>query len=270
MVHCVDDPSRELFSRAALAGMDRDLDPVELGEDVVGQIEIAVWENVAFDPAEHPEGGESVVCCLDFERLAAQRIGVESGYDAHVWGVVADCEVLVAECLGGNRHFEHGSPTVRPGRVAVELAADRRGVDQVIDRRSRGELAEFGGEGTEAERAVERFLVEGVGQSQCGDIVGGSGGAEERGAESGWRRCDQFDRGAVDCQAKTGSMSAAIWRAANCPRIVSGESVATTTARWSGLAVYRRTSPAGRPPSAAAISAVSLRARLSDWRLARR
>ena len=44
---------RQLLARTALAAVDARLDPVELGEHVVGQVEVAVRENVAFDPGEH-------------------------------------------------------------------------------------------------------------------------------------------------------------------------------------------------------------------------
>ena len=50
-----DDACRELAGVGTLTGVERDLDPVELGEDVVREVETAVGEDVAFDSAQDPE-----------------------------------------------------------------------------------------------------------------------------------------------------------------------------------------------------------------------
>ena len=58
-------------------------------------------------------------------RLAAQVVGVEPGHDADVLRVVADRDVLVAERARRLGHLEHRRLSVRPGRVHVQVAANR-------------------------------------------------------------------------------------------------------------------------------------------------
>ena len=51
----------QLLARRALAGMQRELHPLELGEHVVGRVERAVGADVALDAAQHPERRELLV-----------------------------------------------------------------------------------------------------------------------------------------------------------------------------------------------------------------
>ena len=116
--------------RLALAGVQAELHPVELGEHVVGQVEAAVAADVDLGPAQDAERRELLVGERDLLALAPQRVRVEAGHDADVLGVVADGDVLVAAVARRGPHLEHGRLAVRPGRVAVEVAAHVRELDE--------------------------------------------------------------------------------------------------------------------------------------------
>jgi hypothetical protein len=90
--HRVGDPRGELVPRRALAGVERDLHPVELGEDVVGEVERAVGQDVALAAAQDAERCQHLVRGGDLLRLAAELVGIEPGDDPDVVRVVADRE----------------------------------------------------------------------------------------------------------------------------------------------------------------------------------
>ena len=69
------DPRGHLAPRHPLAAVHAGLDPVELGEDVIGQVEPAVGQDVAFDPAQDPERREALVGRGDLLGLAANVVG---------------------------------------------------------------------------------------------------------------------------------------------------------------------------------------------------
>src|SRR6476660_566549 len=104
--------------------MDARLNPVELGQDVVWEIELAVRPDVALDPGEDSEGRQPLVCLGDFFGLPADIVRPEPGHRADRRRVIADCEVFVAEVACGQPRRGDGLASVRPGRVAVEVAAD--------------------------------------------------------------------------------------------------------------------------------------------------
>ena len=61
--------------RHPLAAVDARLHPVELGEDVVGEVEPAVGEDVALDPAQDAERRQQLVRRRDLLALAADVVG---------------------------------------------------------------------------------------------------------------------------------------------------------------------------------------------------
>ena len=69
------DTLRHLGSRHPLSAVHARLHPVELGQDVVGKIEPAVGEDVAFDPAQDAEGREERVGRRDLLGLPADVVG---------------------------------------------------------------------------------------------------------------------------------------------------------------------------------------------------
>ena len=60
--------------RHPLAAVDAGLHPVQLGQHVVGQVEPAVGEDVALDPAQHAERRQHLVGGGDLLALAAHVI----------------------------------------------------------------------------------------------------------------------------------------------------------------------------------------------------
>ena len=80
-----------LAPRHALAAVDARLHPVELGEDVVGQVEPAVGEDVALDPAQDAERRQHLVRGRDLLGLAADVVGVSprTAPTAGVWSQIA-------------------------------------------------------------------------------------------------------------------------------------------------------------------------------------
>ena len=113
-----------LASRHPLAAVHARLHPVELGEHVVGEVEPAVGEDVALDPAQDAERREQLVGGGDLLGLAADVVGGEPADGADGRRVVADREVLVAALAGGAAHLLDARAAVRPRRVAVQVAAD--------------------------------------------------------------------------------------------------------------------------------------------------
>ena len=77
-------------------------------------------------PRRSRNGASSLVGGGDLLGLAAHAVGVEARNGADADRVVADREVLVAALARGAAHLEDRRPAVRPGRVAVQVAADRR------------------------------------------------------------------------------------------------------------------------------------------------
>ena len=86
--------TRAVISRARhpLAAVDARLHPVELGEHVVGEVEPAVREDVALDPAQDAERGQQLVGGGDLLGLTAHvvgRRGPRTAPTAGVWSQIA-------------------------------------------------------------------------------------------------------------------------------------------------------------------------------------
>ena len=118
-----------LLSRHALAAVHARLHPVELGQYVVGEVEPAVGEDVALDAAEDAERRQELVRGGDLLTLAADVVG-RSPRTAPTAGVVADREVAVAAFLRGALHLGDARAAVRPGRMAMQVAADVARLDE--------------------------------------------------------------------------------------------------------------------------------------------
>ena len=273
MPHRLGHLARQRRALLALARVEAELHPVELGQHVVGQVERAVAADVDLGAAQDPERRELLVRGGDLLGLAAQRVGVEARDDAHVRRVVADREVLVAELARRERHLEHGRPAVRPGRVAVEVAADVGELDERAAAR-RGTAPRAAPAGTTARRAPRRrdssSGASGSGAERL-DVRRRSGRAHELRAEARRLGGEELDRNALD-----GDADRAPLRALDDgddlrqprERVEHGPGLArpaTTTASSRGASTHRRGSPASSPPSAAAIAAEQL-ARLGQQR----
>ena len=113
-----------LLARHPLPAVHAGLDPVELGEHVVGEVEPAVGQDVALDPAQDAERREALVGGGDLLALAADVVGGQATHRADGRRVVADGDVVVATLEGGAAHLLDAEAAVGPGRMAVQVAAD--------------------------------------------------------------------------------------------------------------------------------------------------
>ena len=114
----------QLASRHPLPAVHARLDPVELGQDVVGKIEPTVGQDVALDPAQDAERGEELVGRRDLLRLAAHVVGGQPAHGSDSGRVIADRDVVVPAVAGGARP----SPRRSPGRPTTSCgSAGRRG-----------------------------------------------------------------------------------------------------------------------------------------------
>ena len=91
-------PLGHLRAGHSLPAVHAGLDPVELSEDVVGEVEPPVGEDVALDPAQHPERSQLRVGRGDLLALAADVVGGQPVHRPDGGGVVADGQVLIAPC----------------------------------------------------------------------------------------------------------------------------------------------------------------------------
>ena len=185
-----------------LAGVKRDLHPVELGEDVVREVEAPVGADVALDPAQDAERGERRVGRLDLDRLAAQVVGVEAGHDLDTLRVIADRQVVVPSVAGGLGHLPHAGAAVRPRRVAVQVAADVRFVDEAFRWWRRRELTQLRGNRVEAQEGVDVIFGGGLRQRpEPGDVRLRPGRLHERRPEPLRRSDDELDRDPFEAHA---------------------------------------------------------------------
>ena len=99
--------------------------PVEPAELLVGQVERPVDADVDLDAAQDAERRELLVQRRDLLALLLQAAV------AQALGVVADRQVVVAAAHRGSHHLGERRAAVRPGRVAVQLAAQRAVRDEL-------------------------------------------------------------------------------------------------------------------------------------------
>ena len=255
------DAGGHLRARHPLAAVDARLHPVELRQHVVGEVEPPVREDVALDPAQDAERREQLVRGGDLLALAADVVRREALDGADRRRVVADRDVVVAAVDRGARHLLDRGAAVRPGRVAVQVAADVPLLDEVRGRAAERRLAQLRRAPGDAERRVDARLVRRVRERlERLDVGGRAGRAQQRGAEPLGRRDDELDRDALDghadgaplAPARAARRSGAARRSA--PAAARARRAAATTASRSQASRQRRTSPAGSPPSAAAIA----------------
>ena len=102
--------------------MDRRDDDVELGEAVVGEIEAAVGEDVAFDSGEQREVLEASVQCPNARGVLERPALVEAIGHGERLAVVGDGDVLATEAMRGLRHRGQVVSPVGLRRVHVQIA----------------------------------------------------------------------------------------------------------------------------------------------------
>ena len=153
------DAPGHLRPRHPLPAVHARLDPVELGEHVVGQVEPAVGQDVALDPAQDAERRQPLVRGRDLLGLAADVVGREPRNGADGRRVVADRDVVVAALERGAAHLLDARAAVGPRRVAVQVAADVGDRDQRRRLAAERRLAQLRRAPRHAERAEQRLLV---------------------------------------------------------------------------------------------------------------
>src|SRR5262249_12287216 len=192
----------ELVAHLPLAAVDRGLHPAEPGEHVVGEVELSVRANVALDPGEDAEGREPLVRGGDLLGLPANVVGAEPRHRSNGGGVIADGQVLVAELARRQPHLVDALASVRPRRVAVQVAPD------LGDRDRRGRFGparlppQLGWEARDPERGVNGVFVRAFRQRlQRVHVRLRAGGPQELGAEALARRDNELHGHAFDGHA---------------------------------------------------------------------
>ncbi len=162
LVHGTQQPVGLLVAREIERGMDGADDEVQAPQDIVGQVEATVLQDVDLHAFEHREAVEVSVERVDAIDLLREAAGVQPVRQREPRGMISDGHVLPAACAGGLRHRFQRVPSVAVLRVGMEVAA------QVVERHERGQvmcqagldlpavLAQFGLDEGEAERRVDR------------------------------------------------------------------------------------------------------------------
>ena len=264
------------LARHPLPAVHAGLDPVELGEDVVGEVEPAVGQDVALDPAQDAERRQALVGGGDLLALAADVVGGQAAHRAHGRRVVADRDVVVAALARGAAHLLDAEAAVGPGRVAVQVAADVLASEERRRLAAERRLAQLR-RNPRAARAPRRRRPRSARRAAAR--------APRRTPPSRWRapaRCRSARARAttrsigtpsiVNPRARRSSRSITATICGSASKRAStgaGSGSAQTTASCSHASRQRRVSPAGSPSSALAIAPTSARARSSSspgWR----
>src|SRR5580658_4780175 len=82
-------------------GMHAGDDEIHLGQHVVGEVEIAVGENVDFDAGENGDALDLLAGLANARNMRNGARVVEAVGEGQVFGVVGDGDVFVAANLGG-------------------------------------------------------------------------------------------------------------------------------------------------------------------------
>ena len=112
-------------------GVDAGDDPVELGEQLVGVVELAVGADVDLGAGEQAEAALALVSVADLLDPLREHLVGDVVAEAVARRVVGDREVGVAALAGSLGHLLERVAPVGEGRVAVEVAADVADLDQL-------------------------------------------------------------------------------------------------------------------------------------------
>ena len=160
-----DDAPGDSLSRLVLAVMDTCHDPISLGEDLVGQVEPAAFQNIDFNSLEDPEASEPAVDRVDFFPLAEKLIGIEPPGHGDAFGMIGHGQIREASLPGRGGHFLDGGHAVGPRAMGVQVAAEVLQPDQFRQRTGGGpfefppRLAEFRGKQRQVEDGIDVCLL---------------------------------------------------------------------------------------------------------------
>src|SRR4051794_18765804 len=110
----------QLRRRHSLSSVHARLDPLELRQDIVGQIKPAVRQDVAFGAAQNAKRRQPIVCGFDLLSLTPEIVRRQALNGADRGSVIADGEVLVAALPRGTSHLFDTCPAVGPSRVRMK------------------------------------------------------------------------------------------------------------------------------------------------------
>ena len=148
---------------------------VEAGQQLGLLVERAVLEDVDLDPGEDSEGGELLVEGGHHVELTAEALGREPLGHGETGGVIGEGDVVVAQVAGGLGHLLDGAAAIRPVRVGVAVALERRpdvvAAAQVALTGGLLELAQVAGD-LAGERLADDLLGLGTDSGQLAQPVG--------------------------------------------------------------------------------------------------
>ena len=100
-------------------------DDVEVGEQVVGQVERSVHEDVDLHAGEQAEGCESLVELRDLVELGPEPVRAQAVGDGQAGGMVGDDQVLVPERHRSPRHRLERCAAVGPRGVGMAVTLEQ-------------------------------------------------------------------------------------------------------------------------------------------------
>ena len=124
-------------------------DDIEASEQILLEVERAVFQDVDLHPGQDPERRERGAHLVDLVELGEQPFAIEPMRNGQTGGVIGENEVLVSEALRGASHRFDRRAAVRPYRVgvavALQLSAHRGGTIGHRELRLGFELGEVAG-----------------------------------------------------------------------------------------------------------------------------
>ena len=244
---------RQLGPRRPLPGVHGGLHPVELGEHVVRQVERPVGADVALDRRAGAgtgasmlvRGGDLLALAPDSRRRRDPARPGRPACGRRSRGTRSRAR------LRRPAHLEHAGAAVRPGRVAVQVAAQVGHLDEARRLARERLLAQLRRAPRHAERAVGALLVRRGGQRlERLDVRRGARRPQQRRPRLFRRGDDELDRHALDRHPERPPLFALDdrddLRQRLEPRRVTGagSAAAATTASSSIASQCRRTAPA--------------------------
>ena len=130
VVQRVEHAAGDTIARLSLAIMHAGDDPIGFGQQIVGQIEPTLFEDVDLDALQHGNAAQPLVDLVDFGVLLSQLRLVEPAGHGDAFRVIGNGDVFQPTLLGGFGHGLDSGPTVGPGAVHVQIAADVGRFDQ--------------------------------------------------------------------------------------------------------------------------------------------
>jgi hypothetical protein len=159
---------------------------VEAGQDLVGEIQRAVWHDVHLDAVQDGQRPEARPGGIDFDALPGDVRPRQGARRSRPLRMVRDRDEVVIEVARRRRHLSDAVTPVAPGAVHVEIPADMRDGDERRQHAARrpfdlvGALTQFRRDVRQLQAAIELALA------GAGD--GGTGARQSARLETGVER----------------------------------------------------------------------------------